>query len=338
MSHTQFPAPLQLPFAAPTLQSPSALQPHDVAPPPLPHSSIPPCFLQSLSHPPQEVELFDTVRSHPSSFMGGDGALQLPNPGSHVESHRPFVQLRDATCSVLHVRLHAPQLKTSVFVSASQPSDAVELQSLYPPVQAEIAHALAVHVAVAFARLHALAQLPQFATSEVVSVQALLQHTIGAEHATPGIHCPLESHTSPVCPLHRVLPGSQTPAQVPPTQAYTHGGPGCQFPLASQLCVVLPSHCVLPGVQTPVHDAAAQTYWHFSVVIHELPEQVCTNVPLHCLVPSAQESTHAPALHRTGHGVEPCHTPFPSHVCGTPSLHCTAPGWQAPWQVPLTQR
>jgi hypothetical protein len=65
---------------------------------------------------------------------------------------------------------HAPQLFASLVVSTSQPVDGSLSQSAKPVAQDEIAQFDAVHVAVAWARVQTLPQLPQWLTSLVVLI------------------------------------------------------------------------------------------------------------------------------------------------------------------------
>ena len=77
--------------------------------------------------------------------------------------HTPAAQI-----PVVHGVPHAPQLRRSDEVSASQPSAALWLQSAKGAVHVATAHAPAVQAAVPWAVLQAVPQPPQLATSVAV--------------------------------------------------------------------------------------------------------------------------------------------------------------------------
>jgi hypothetical protein len=75
--------------------------------------------------------------------------------------HAPAVQLGVPFC-VLHAFAQLPQFVVLVFRFASQPSEASPLQLPQPASHAITWHVPDSHDSVAFARLHALPQAPQF--------------------------------------------------------------------------------------------------------------------------------------------------------------------------------
>jgi len=111
------------------------------------------------------------------------------------------------------------------------------------------------------------------------------------EHATELAHCPLELQVCTAFPLHRVLPGPQTPVQTPLEQTWLeHATELAHCPLELQVCTAFPLHRVLPGAQTPVQTPAEQTWLEHATGFPHRPLalHVCTAFPLHCLLPGAQ--------------------------------------------------
>ena len=98
---------------------------------------------------------------------------------------------------------------------------------------------------------------------------------------------------------HCFVPGEQTPAQAPLTQAwFVHVVPLCHVPLASQVCGVSPLHWVAPGLQLPEQAPPLHTLTQAAPLTHvPVASQVCGTRPLHCLVPGVHTPVHAPDTH-----------------------------------------
>jgi hypothetical protein len=74
---------------------------------------------------PMHVVRFD---SHPSSALGAEGSLQLPQPGRQLELHSPFVHSSVLTSEPEQVRPQLPQSEVSVPVFVSQPCEGSPVQ------------------------------------------------------------------------------------------------------------------------------------------------------------------------------------------------------------------
>jgi hypothetical protein len=113
--------------------------------------------LQTWPHVPQLFESPAVEVSHPvAGFMS-----QSVKPGSHVPTaHRPFTHIA-VPLAMLHFTLQPPQLFGSFWVSVSQPSETVLLQSLEPKLHIPIAHVPLLQAGTAFGVMHALPQEPQ---------------------------------------------------------------------------------------------------------------------------------------------------------------------------------
>src|SRR5947208_1264060 len=98
--------------------------------------------------------------------------LQLAKPLLHVlTAHAEAAHFVDATLAVLgQVLPHAPQLRTSVAVAASQPSPSMLLQLEKPVLHIAITHFPFTQAGVAFAREQRIPQAPQLFTSPPVSI------------------------------------------------------------------------------------------------------------------------------------------------------------------------
>jgi hypothetical protein len=122
---------------------------------PLAHDSAALARLQPTPQPPQSVSVV-MLRSQP--FAG------LPSQSAHPVSHDAIAQVPVEQVSVAWASVHAvPQPPQSVTVRMlrSQPFASVPSQSSKPALQEAIAHEPVEQVAVAFARVHGMPQLPQ---------------------------------------------------------------------------------------------------------------------------------------------------------------------------------
>jgi hypothetical protein len=87
-------------------------------------------------------------------------------------------------------------------------------------------------------------------------------------HGTPASHCPSGWQVWTALPLQRIVPGTHTPTQSPPTHANGHDEALSHWPDASQLWGTFPLHCLDPGVQTPVQAEPEQTNWQATPASH----------------------------------------------------------------------
>lgn len=133
--------------------------------------------MQAVPHAPQFIVVVVAV-SQPSV----DDVLQLPNPAAHIPMPQVLaVHVAVVTLGRLHCVPHMPQL-AGVARSISHPSAVLPLQ-LANPARHAMPHALAAHVAVAFAGVgHIIPHVPQLDVS-VASVR----HT-PAQHVCPALH------------------------------------------------------------------------------------------------------------------------------------------------------
>jgi hypothetical protein len=157
------------------------------------HATVPFALVQLLPHPPQLFTPVFRFASHPFVAMPS----QLANPVLHVGAQLPAAHAV-APFGFVHVVPHAPQLFRFVCVFVSHPLETLLSQLPNPGSQA-MEHAPSEQLAVPFALLQALPQLPQFATLELVFTSQPLvvtpsQFAKPEEHALR-VHVP-EGHDS----------------------------------------------------------------------------------------------------------------------------------------------
>jgi hypothetical protein len=133
--------------------------------------------VQAFPHAPQFIVVVVAV-SQPSVA----DVLQLPNPAAHIPMPQVLaVHVAVITLGRLHCVPHMPQL-AGVARLVSHPLVTL-LSQLAKPALHAMPHALAAHVAVAFAGVgHIIPHVPQLAVS-VASVR----HT-PAQHVCPALH------------------------------------------------------------------------------------------------------------------------------------------------------
>jgi hypothetical protein len=116
-------------------------------------------------------------------------------------------------------------------------------------------------------------------------------------HGVPVVpKCPLPSQVCGWSPLHRDVPGAQSPQTPAPKQTPVHAAALCHCPFAPQVWGVLPLHWLAPGLQRPEQLPAKHTKGQ-SVPFVQLPlaSQVCgvtcgVALPAHCFA----LGTHVP--------------------------------------------
>ena len=170
-------------------------------------------------------------------------------------------------------------------------------------------------------------------------------------HVVAGSHCPFVPHVACwVSLVHSVVPGTQTPPQLPgtvfsvPTHAYAHVvGVVPHCPVVSHVtCWVSLVHSIVLGLHLPEHAPATHAWLtHGNGVPHIPATQDCTaEVPEHCLAPAEQEPEHTPIEHVVlEQSTATPHVPSDPHVCtALPVLeHWVVPGVHVPVQAPFTQ-
>jgi hypothetical protein len=120
---------------------------------------------QLIPHIPQSVVLVAVFTSHPSVAT----PLQSRYVELHVKPHVPVLHMIVAFARAGHGFPQAPQCDRLDWMSASQPSDVMELQSRKLPMQAYV-QLPALHEVVALGRApHAIPHMPQFDVSVAVS-------------------------------------------------------------------------------------------------------------------------------------------------------------------------
>lgn len=153
---------------------------------------------------------------------------------------------------------------------------------------------------------------------------------------------PLELHVWGCCPLHCVVPGTQTPVHAPATQAWpVHADAVPHWPVESQVWTpLLLVHCRAPGAQAPVQAPETHAWLVHRVGVPQTPAepQTCTlSFGPHCVAPGVQ-AAQAPA---TQTGVPPLHAlavlqlPVASHVWTPLPEQRVAPGVHTPEQQAL---
>jgi hypothetical protein len=155
--------------------------------------------------------------------------LQLPKPSTQLDEQTPPLQTLDATFCVPHGRVQLPQRAESVMRLISQPLDATASQLANPVLHPATWHEPVAQVAVAFGRLQAVPQEPQFvrvATSvsqPLTTLLSQLPHPV----AHVGVHTPDRhwvvpwglAHATPQAPqLAVVFNGSSHPFASVPSQ------------------------------------------------------------------------------------------------------------------------
>jgi hypothetical protein len=259
----------------------------------------------TLPQAPQFVAEVRRSISQPSEAT----PLQLAKPDKQVMPHVDDAQVRVAFARVGQALPHAPQWSTALRVSISQPSVAMPLQSPKPVLQRN-PHALAVQVAVAFARPgQALPQAPQCEREVRVStshpsVATPLQLPKPALQLMPqaldwqvALAFARLGHTVPHAPQFAVSalvstqlieePAVQTRSgavqvswQLPATHRYPEGqllpqAPQCAVELrvsTSQPSVALPLQSAKPVVQVKPQTLALQVATEFARLGHALPQ------------------------------------------------------------------
>jgi hypothetical protein len=128
---------------------------------PATHEVVPCAFAQVVPHAPQFDVVFSCV-SHPFVSLPS----QFPHPALHERMlHEPVEQVAVAFARV-HCVAQAPQL-ARVLSGVSHPLASLLSQLPHPGLHEKILHAPVEHVAVAFTRVHGVAQAPQ--SSRLVS-------------------------------------------------------------------------------------------------------------------------------------------------------------------------
>ncbi len=124
------------------------------------------------------------VKPHAPQLDGSDVTLcsqpfdatrsQSPVPAGHIvpTTHAPPAQM---VPTAVHATPQAPQLPALESRLVSQPFAALPSQSPKPALHAPSRHVPALHAAVAFAKVHTVPQLPQFAGSVAVVTHAAPQ-------------------------------------------------------------------------------------------------------------------------------------------------------------------
>jgi hypothetical protein len=138
---------------------------------------------------------------------------QLVSPAAHTSVHAPM----EHTLPAGHAAGHAPQWAVSVLRFASQPFEAAPSQSPQPAAQLAMAHAPAVHAAVALARAHARPQAPQWDAAVLVfvsqpSLTSVLQLPRPAAQVMP--HAPAAQLAAPPAVLHALVHAPQRAGSV----------------------------------------------------------------------------------------------------------------------------
>jgi hypothetical protein len=170
------------PFVALPSQSPKPAKHVGEHTPPA-HEAVPFGFVQLLPHPPQLDVLVFRLDSHPFAALPS----QFAKPALHVGAHVPEAHVV-APFAFVHVEPHVPQFARFVWVFVSQPFP--RLLSQFPkPGSHAIEQAPSEQLAVPFALEHALPQLPQFDTLELVFTSQPFVVT-PSQFAKPELHDP----------------------------------------------------------------------------------------------------------------------------------------------------
>jgi hypothetical protein len=179
---------------------------------PVGHPHAPAVQTSDIAHAwpqsPQFIVSVDTLASHPFAALRS----QSWKPGMHdVMAHVPIMHPPMAFTGLQGI-MHPPQLVALEFVSASQPSVFVWLQSANPGLHA-IEQTPPVHDAVPFVFPHTVTHEPQWFTSLVVAMHVVEQHEnpdgqlcVGSQPATqlPPVHTlPRLQSKSERQPVHR---------------------------------------------------------------------------------------------------------------------------------------
>lgn len=189
------------PYAAPS-------QPAGIMHTPPVHSLV--GALHTRPHSPQSVAVSSGV-SQPS--LGVE--LQSSYPGSQVTITHPPPEHAEVACASTQGALQLPQCIGSLFVSISQPSTGIVLQSSKPGSHIPIPHAPPTQTGVAFGTTQTLPHVLQFDTEACVSTQAMSQHA-----SDPG-HVPAASQPITQARSTQRSPASQSLELRQSTQVWT---------------------------------------------------------------------------------------------------------------------
>jgi hypothetical protein len=156
--------------AAGWLQLPRLAAQVDVQSPPLHASAAVPAVEHARPQAPQLAGSVPVLVSHPLSAVGAPGVVQLPNPATQVESHRPALHWARSTLAFEQGRPHAPQFAGSPCVSVSQPLSASGgagvVQLLNPPLHVELHTPAEQLLTATLLSAHTRLQAPQLLTSD----------------------------------------------------------------------------------------------------------------------------------------------------------------------------
>jgi hypothetical protein len=204
-----------------------------------------------------------------------------------VAPHRPAEQ----TCPAAQVVPQAPQLVLSVRVLTSQPLAGLPSQSSKPAAQAITAHAPAVQVAVALARLHARPQPPQFCRLVRTSVSQPLA-AMASQSPKSGLHR-TTLHVPPEQPLEATLARLHAALQAPQLAG--------SMAVLAQYEPLVPVQVTRGEAQVAPQRPSEQT-WPAGQTVPQAPQwllSVCrlTQFDPHWVMPAPHESTQLPAVH-----------------------------------------
>jgi hypothetical protein len=231
--------------------------------------------------------------SHPFAALPS----QLPNPGLHTGTQLPAEQVV-VPFALVHAPPHEPQLAWLVWVLVSQPF--VRSPSQLPnPESHEIAQAPLEQLAVPFALLHFVPQLPQFATLEPVFTSQPFVDTLSQlakpELQVDSVHVPVEHDAAA---FGRLQDAPQAPQLVSVVSAVSQ--PLAEFPSQSPRPLLQLETPQVPPTQFGVPPAAGHTcpqVPQLVMLVAVLVSHPFRALPSQSPNPAAQVGTHAPAVH-----------------------------------------